>query len=329
MRFVSIWFLFFLPIIPILIWLIFRNTLKKITYLPYSSIKLLKQVAKPTTKYERIPIILRGLSLAFIIISLARPQLGKKTEEIHTYGVDIILCIDTSGSMRAEDFKPKNRLNVAKEVSIEFVKGRPNDKIGIVVFAGISFTQCPLTLDHGAVIDFIKSIEVGMTQTENTAIGTAIVTCLNRLKESKAKSKIIILVTDGRNNSGEIDPITAAKTAADMNVKIYTIGVGGKGPAPYPFEHPIFGKQYGFIEEDLDEDSLMKIAELTNGKYFRATTPKALSEVYAQIDKLEKSEIKVTEYVDYTDLYPSYLMIGFILLLCEIYISNTVLRGVP
>jgi Ca-activated chloride channel family protein len=231
--------------------------------------------------------------------------------------------------MRAEDFKPLNRLDAAKKAAEEFVKERKNDRIGIVVFSELSFTQCPLTLDYGAVLDFIDNVEIGMTQTDGTAIGTAIVTCVNRLKDSVAKSKVIILLTDGRNNRGEIDPLTAAKTAGAMDIKIYTIGAGVPGGAMYPVDDPIFGKRYIRMREDLDEDTLIKIASATEGRYFRATSSKKLKEIYSKIDRMEKTDIKVSEYTEYTELFPYFLLPAILMFFVEIVLFNTYLRKIP
>ncbi|OGF55045.1 MAG: hypothetical protein A2497_02965 [Candidatus Firestonebacteria bacterium RifOxyC12_full_39_7] len=198
-----------------------------------------------------------------------------------------------------------------------------------MVFSAVSLLQCPLTSDYGAVIDFMKSIDIGMTQTDGTAIGNALATSVDRLKDSKAKSKIIILLTDGRNNMGEVDPVTAAKLATAFNIKIYTIGVGKEGEAPFPVDDPMFGKRYVYIKEDLDEVTLKAIAETTEGMYFRATSAEALKEIYKQINKMEKTEIKGIEYTEYTDHYISLLIIALLLFVAEVILDNTVLRKLP
>lgn len=329
MRFADPIYLLFLLIIPLLVFYYFKRFKKPtIKYPELESIKLSFNPQKTKIK-EWLPVILRLVVLSFIIFALARPQSGQKGEEILTKGVDIILCLDTSTSMRAEDFKPNNRFYVAKKSAEEFVKGRKHDRIGVVVFSALAFTQCPLTLDYGALIDFLDKTEIGMTQTDGTAIGSAIVTSLNRLRESNAKSKIIILLTDGRNNTGEIDPITAAKTASAIDVKIYTIGAGVPGGALYPVDDPIFGRRYVKIQDDLDEATLSEIAHITEGAYFRATSPEGLKNIFKQIDKMEKTEIKSKEFTEYTELYLYFLFPALLLFLAELFLKNTVLRRIP
>ncbi|HAM38946.1 MAG TPA: aerotolerance regulator BatA [Elusimicrobia bacterium] len=329
MRFADPIYLLFLLIIPLLVFYYFKRFKKPtIKYPELESIKLSFNQQKTKIK-EWLPVILRLVVLSFIIFALARPQSGQKGEEILTKGVDIILCLDTSTSMRAEDFKPNNRFYVAKKSAEEFVKGRKHDRIGVVVFSALAFTQCPLTLDYGALIDFLDKTEIGMTQTDGTAIGSAIVTSLNRLRESNAKSKIIILLTDGRNNTGEIDPITAAKTASAIDVKIYTIGAGVPGGALYPVDDPIFGRRYVKIQDDLDEATLSEIAHITEGAYFRATSPEGLKNIFKQIDKMEKTEIKSKEFTEYTELYLYFLFPALLLFLAELFLKNTVLRRIP
>ncbi|MFA5857919.1 MAG: VWA domain-containing protein [Elusimicrobiota bacterium] len=328
MRFANTWVLSLLILLPLLYW--YYNKYYRSASIKYSSLYLWKELLKSQQLPPRMILFLLKLTaVVLIILALARPQAGIKTEEITTRGVDIILCLDTSTSMRALDFKPLNRLDAAKQAAKEFVKGRKHDRIGIVVFSALAFTQCPLTVDYGAIVDFIDKVEIGMTQMDGTAVGTAIVTALNRLKDSQAKSKIIILLTDGRSNMGEIDPLTAAKAAQALDVKIYTIGCGARGGSLYPVDHPVFGRQYVTIQEDLDENTLSQIAELTSGSYFRATTAKKLVEVYKQIDKLEKTEIKVQEYTEYRELFTYFLLPALILLLSAIVTGNTVLSKIP
>jgi Ca-activated chloride channel family protein len=330
MRLASPIFLFFLLTIPALIYYYFKYGQNKNTRLKYSTIDIFKEIkSEKAVKGKYLKLILRIITLFLLIIALSRPQAGQKGEEIYSKGTDIILCLDTSTSMRAEDFKPLNRLDAAKRAAKEFIKNRKYDRIGVVVFSALSFTQCPLTLDYGAVLDFIDKIEIGMTQTDGTAIGTAIATCVNRLKDSAAKSKIIILLTDGRNNMGEIDPFTAAETARAMNIKIYTIGAGVPGGAMYPIDDPIFGRRYVRLPEDLDEDTLTKIASITGGQYFRATSSEGLKNIYKQIDQMEKSELKISEYVDYTELFPYFILPAFILFLSEVVLMNTYFRKLP
>ncbi|MEI7904455.1 MAG: VWA domain-containing protein [Candidatus Firestonebacteria bacterium] len=329
MRFANPLFLLLLPAAAAVLWYYFEREKKQKAALLYSDFRVFKGLGNFSSNRRLLLLVLRALCLFLLIFALARPQSGLRTEEISTKGIDIMLCMDTSGSMKAEDFKPKNRVEVAKSVAADFVKGRRNDRIGIVVFSAISLLQCPLTSDYGAVVDFMKNVDVGMTQTDGTAVGNAIATSVDRLKDSKAKSKIIILLTDGRNNMGEVDPVTAAKLATAFNIKIYTIGIGTNGEAPFPVDDPVFGKRYVYIKEDLDEGTLKAIAETTEGLYFRAASPEALKEIYGQINKLEKTEIKGIEYTEYTDHFILLLVFALILLLAEIILNNTILRKIP
>lgn len=329
MRFANPLFLLLFLILPLLILYKHRKSSKPAT-ITFSDLGTVKEISPPRRVTCQVWLtLLRITALSLIILALARPQTGVKGEEIIKKGIDIILCLDTSGSMLAEDFKPKNRLDVAKTAAVEFVKGRKSDRIGVVSFAELSLTQAPLTLDYRALLELLDKVEVGMTGGKGTAIGTGIMTSLSRLKESKAKSKVIILLTDGRNNAGEIDPLTAARAAASFGIKIYTIGVGSKGKAPYPVNHPIFGKQYVWIDEDLDEETLSQIAKETGGLYFRATSFGGLSDIYKQIDKLEKTEIKVKEYTEYNEIFPYFLWPGLVFILLEIGLAQTVWRKIP
>jgi len=328
MRFANPLFFLLLPLVLAAAWYYFEREKKQKAALIFPDFRLFKGMGSFASNKRQLLPALRFLGLMLLVFGLARPQSGLKTEEISTKGIDIILCMDTSGSMKAEDLKP-NRLETAKKVASEFVAGRKNDRIGIVVFSAASLLQCPLTSDYGAVVDFMKSVEIGMTKTDGTAIGNALATSVDRLKDSKAKSKVIILLTDGRNNMGEIDPVTAAKLATAFNIKIYTIGVGAEGEAPYPVDDPVFGKRYAYIKEDLDEGTLKAIAETTEGMYFRATTVEALKEIYKQIDKMEKTEIKGIEYTEYTDHYFPLLMLALLCLIAEAALGNTLLRKIP
>jgi Ca-activated chloride channel family protein len=278
--------------------------------------------------WHRIPLVLRALAVTFFVLALARPQSGRHSQEILTEGIDIILCLDISGSMKAEDFKPKNRLHVAKEAAAQFIAGRGNDRMGMVVFAGQSFTQCPLTLDQGILLDFLERIQIGMIE-DGTAIGMALGTSINRLRDSSAKSKVIILLTDGINNRGQIDPITAARMAAALDIKIYTIGAGKRDHAPYPVDDPIFGRRYVQMPVEIDEEILKEIADITGGQYFRATAAEKLSQIYAQIDQMEKTQVKTREYVEYSEKYHYALMPALLLLLVEVALVHTRWRKIP
>jgi Ca-activated chloride channel family protein len=295
----------------------------------YSDINLVRRLRPSFRIRERhvLP-VLRALAIVFLAFALARPQSGRKGEEISSEGIDIILALDISGSMRAEDFKPHNRLHVAKQVIKEFIEGRHSDRIGLVVFSKQSFTQCPLTLDYGVLFNFLDKVSFGMIE-DGTAIGVAIANAVNRLRESEAEGKVVILLSDGRNNAGEIDPITAAQAAKAMRVKIYTIGAGKPGNAPYPVDDPIFGKRYIYVENEIDEATLQQIAQITGGEYFRAKDEEALSRIYKQISEMEQTEIKVKEYVQYNELFSNYALAGLLLLVMEIVLANTRYRKIP
>lgn len=272
---------------------------------------------------------LRSAVLLFVILALARPQAGSGKETLLTEGIDIILAVDVSGSMKAEDFKPKNRLGVAKEVVADFIDGRVSDRIGMVVFAAESFTQCPLTLDYDVLLELLGSIEIGIIDEKSTAIGMAIATATNRLRESGAESKIVILLTDGRNNAGEIDPVTAARAAKALGIKIYTVAAGTPEGGPIPIDDPIWGRRYVTVGTDIDEDVLREIAEITGGLYFRAKTEGMLARVYEEISGLEKTKIEVKHFTTYTELGPRLIVIGLLVVLLELIMEAVILRRVP
>ncbi|MGE0076489.1 MAG: VWA domain-containing protein [Bacteroidales bacterium] len=270
------------------------------------------------------PFVLRIIAVILVIVALARPQTTNIQKNVSADGIDIVLSLDVSGSMLARDFKP-DRLEAAKELGIKFVSGRQTDRVGLVIFAGESFTLCPITTDHVALINMFKDISMGVLE-DGTAIGSGLATAISRLKDSEAKSKVIILLTDGVNNRGEIAPLTAAEIAKSFGIRVYTIGVGTYGTAPYPVQTP-FGTQYRDMKVEIDEDLLTKIAEMTGGEYFRAVSNKALEEVYAKIDKLEKSKIEVTEYSRREERFRPYALAAFILLVLEILLRRTFLRS--
>ncbi|PID60513.1 MAG: aerotolerance regulator BatA [Ignavibacteriae bacterium] len=319
--------LLLLLIIPLLIFLYWYRLKKKTTAVTYSNLQIFSEMKK--TLRERLvhlPFILRILGLTMLLIALARPQSFSSGENVYTEGIDVAMLLDISGSMLAEDFKP-NRLEAAKKVIDDFVAGRITDKIGLVVFASQSFTQCPLTIDYPVLRNLLKEIRSGIIE-DGTAIGTAIANGVNRLKESKAKSKVLILLTDGINNSGEIDPITAAQIAKKFGIRIYTVGVGTIGEAPYPFQTP-FGKRYQMVPVEIDEKVLQEVAKITDGKYFRATNNKKLQEIYENIDMLEKTKVEITSYRKAKELFYNWLLVGLILILFELILSKTYLRKLP
>lgn len=267
---------------------------------------------------------LRAACVTLLIIVLARPQATNKFQNVSTEGIDIMLALDISGSMLARDFKP-DRLEASKNVATEFISGRPYDRIGLVVFSGESFTQCPMTTDHAVLINLLREIKSGMIE-DGTAIGMGLATAVNRLKDSQAKSKVIILLTDGVNNRGEIAPETAAGIAKTFGIRVYTIGVGTQGMAPYPVNTP-FGIQYQDLPVEIDEGILKQIASTTGGKYFRATDNNKLEEVYHEIDKLEKSKINVRQFSRKDEMYLIPALIAFCLLAVEILVRNTLFRN--
>ncbi len=276
----------------------------------------------------------RLLALSLLVVALARPQVVQREQEIKTEGIDIMLALDISGSMQAEDFKPNNRLYVAKEVISDFLGLVRNDRVGLVVFAGQAFTQCPLTLDYEVLRSLLAPLDVGLIE-DGTAIGTALANAVGRLKDSAAKSKVIILLTDGENNSGQIDPDTAAKIAQAFAIRVYTIGVGKEGGAPIPVQHPVYGKVYArnpdgsLVLTKLDEASLRRIAAATKGRFFRALEADALKKIYAEILDLERTKFEVKEYERAREYFRWAAFPAFGLLLFELCLGRTRLRVLP
>lgn len=275
---------------------------------------------------RHLPFVLRMLAIALLIVVLARPQSTNSWQNSSTEGIDIVMAMDISTSMLAEDLKP-NRLEAAKDVAASFINGRQNDNIGLVVFAAESFTQCPLTIDHGVLLNLFKDIQPGIIQ-DGTAIGLGLANAVSRIKDSQAKSKVIILLTDGVNNTGEIAPVTAAEIAKTFGIRVYTIGVGTQGEAPYPIP-TAFGVQYQNVPVEIDEQVLKQIASTTGGQYFRATDNSSLKEIYSEIDQLEKTKISVQEFSKKQEEYKNWALLVFALLLVEVLLRNTVLRNIP
>jgi Ca-activated chloride channel family protein len=284
-------FLLFIPIV-ILIWYILKHKYRDSNIL-FSDTKSINKKVTLKNRLIHVPYLLKIIASAILIIAIARPQSSSNWEESTSEGIDIVLAMDISGSMLALDLKP-DRLEASKNVAMDFISKRKNDRVGLVIFAGESFTQCPLTTDHNVLINLFKDVKSGIVD-DGTAIGMGLATAVNRLKESKAISKVIILLTDGVNNTGMIPPLTAAEIAQKFGIRVYTIGVGTEGLAPYPFQTP-FGIQYQDIEVKIDEKTLQDIATLTEGKYFRATNNNSLKNIYKDIDSLEKSKIEVTKF---------------------------------
>lgn len=319
--------LFLLLLIPgMAVWYYYRLRSKE-SDVRYSTLDPFAMVKYSTKERLRhLPFILRLAGLALIIIAMARPQSTSKGQNVYSEGIDIVLALDISGSMLAEDFQP-NRIEAAKNVAQDFIGGRTNDRIGLVIFSGESFTQCPLTVDYEVLKGLIKPLKSGMIE-DGTAIGLGLANAVNRLRESKAKSKVIILLTDGVNNRGEIDPISAAQIAQSYGIRVYTVGVGTMGEAPYPVQTP-FGIRYQMVPVEIDEKVLSQVAEMTEGKYFRATDNKKLRAIYQEIDTLEKTRVEIRSYRRYTELFYSFIFIALFLIVGDIGLSNTWLRKLP
>lgn len=275
-----------------------------------------------------IPDIFRYLALVLMIAALMRPQLGNVTRELTQKGIDIMLTLDISGSMRALDFEP-NRLEASKKVALEFVDGRKTDRIGLVVFGGESFLQCPLTIDYDVLKNIIGQMEIIPEEYDGTAIGLAISNAINRLRDSDGKSKIIILLSDGANNSGEIDPLTAAQFAKEFNIKIYTIAMGRNGRVMMPISNGVFGAAAMPVDMKVDDKLLQSIAEATGGKFFKADTEEKLKAIWEEISNMETTEIKMAEYLDWDEKFLWFLMPAFMLLALEMLLRRTVWRMRP
>lgn len=320
------YFFLLLLLIPMIGWYIWRQRSMHAS-LQISSLRGFSTIGKSKKIYLRhIPFVLRVLAFTMLIFALARPQSSNKLQKSTTEGIDIMISLDISTSMLAMDFKP-NRMEAAKEVAINFIQGRPNDRIGLVIFAAESFTQCPLTIDHAVLINLFRDIRTGMLE-DGTAIGDGLATAVNRIKDSDSKSKVIILLSDGENNRGQIAPLTAAEIARTFGVRVYTIGVGTIGTAPFPI-NTVFGQQVQNMEVKIDEAMLKEIATLTGGHYFRATDKNKLEEIYKEIDAMEKTKTEIQEYTKKGEEFLIFALFAFIFLLSEILLRNTVLRTIP
>ncbi len=292
---------------------------------------LLAELGGVSSLMGKIPLAVRALVLVLLVLAAARPQLYNVSRDIRTPGVDIMMCLDTSGSMQALDFsideQPVTRLAAVQKVVSDFIRKREMDRIGLVVFGAQAFTQCPLTLDKGLLLDLVAKMEIGMAG-DRTAVGSALAIGAKRLKDLNAPAKLLILLTDGRNNAGDISPVEAAETAGALGIKIYTIGVGGQGPAPFRVQGP-FGPRIVHQRVDLDEAALKKIARLGKGRYFRAADAGELSRIYDIIDQQEKTEVKVKEFFHFRELYLYFLVPALVLLGLEIVLNTTVLKVLP
>lgn len=322
-------FLYLLLILPVIIaWYWFRHN-KSIADVQVSTTKGIENVPKSFKQITYHSLIaLRLLAISFLIIAFARPQFSNTTKNVSKIGIDIIMAVDVSTSMLAQDFSP-NRLEAAKKVASEFIGGRENDRIGLVLFSGETFLQCPLTTDHHVLQNLFEAVKTGMME-DGTAIGSGLATAINHLKDSKAISKVVILLTDGNNNRGAIDPGSAAEIAKLFGIRIYTIGVGTKGEAKMPIGiYPNGQYAYGMVKVNIDEEMLTKVAKTTNGKYFRATNKKKLEAIYGEIDQLEKSKIEETLFEKKSEKFLLFLLIGASFLIIELLLRYLVFRTIP
>jgi len=319
--------LYLLLLIPVVLFFYWRIRRKKRTDVQFSDLSAFSDY-KPTIR-QRIgwlPLALRVIASVLIIVALARPRSSSKGTNVTSEGIAIVLAMDVSSSMLAEDLRP-NRIEAAKRVASEFIEGRPNDLIGLVVFSGESFTQCPLTTDHRVLLNMMDGIKSGILE-DGTALGEGLATAVARIKDSPAKSKVVILLTDGVNNSGAVAPATAGEIAKTFGIRVYTIGVGRNGTAPYPFRTP-FGIQYQNLDVQIDESVLQQISEATDARYFRATDNSKLESIYKEIDKMEKTKVEVTEFRRYTEDFMPYLLWAVALFGFEILLRYTLLRSLP
>ena len=320
-------FFWLFGLIPLMILFYFLYLRKKTSQLTYSGLDVFTGIKKSLRQQlQLMPFFLKLFAFALAIVALARPQSTSSGQNVTTEGIDIIMALDISSSMLAEDLKP-NRIEAAKKVAEDFIDSRPNDRIGLVVFGGESFTQCPLTTDHSVLKNLFAGIQSGILA-DGTAIGEGLATAVNRIRKSTAKSKVIILLTDGVNNIGAIAPETAGEIAKTFGIRVYAIGVGTRGMAPYPFKTP-FGIQYQNMEVQIDEKVLQQIASETDGKYFRATNATKLKEIYDSIDKLEKTKIDVTEFRKHTEEFYPWAIVALLLFIAEIALRYTVFKSIP
>ncbi|MCI0451228.1 MAG: VWA domain-containing protein [Candidatus Latescibacteria bacterium] len=319
--------LLLLLLVPLVAWWMLRPGRER--SVAYSSLDLLLGAGLGASVWKRYgKLALRVAALILLTFALARPQTGRAKHTEYAEAVDIMLVLDTSGSMQAQDFEPKNRLFVAMEVIKEFIAKRTTDRIGLVIFAADAVTQCPLTLDHALLAKLVDAVDFGILD-DGTAIGMGLANACNRMKTSEAKSKVIVLLTDGQNNAGMVDPTTAARVAESLGIKVYTIGVGTRGRAPIPIDDPVFGRRLISVDVDIDEVTLRKIAELTDGRYFRATDRQELEGIYARIDELERTKVASETFVEYTERFKWLLLPVLGLLVLELGLEQTILRETP
>ncbi len=333
MTFAHPYLLLFLLLLPVAAWL--KGRRGQPPAFVYSSVQLLRAVTNVTrTRYGGLLAALRWLVLALFIVALAQPRLTKfDSTKATASGVDIVVAFDLSGSMAAEDFEIRgkrfNRVNMARAVLKRFIDQRPSDRIGLVAFGTEAYIASPLTLDHDFLLKNLERLDLGSINGNQTAIGSALSTAVNRLRELKSKSKIVILMTDGQNNAGKVAPLTAAEAAQALNVKVYTIGVGTRGQAPMPATDMFGRRGYQMVPVDIDEDTLTKISDATGGKYYRADNAERFQQIYAEIDKLEKTEAEVKKFAQHKELFAWLVSIGLALLLVEVALGQTVFRRLP
>ncbi len=313
----------------ILAWLLARRRARlREVELPVSSAGLVPMARGPRAWAAEASRYFLPVAAALFLIAAARPQAGREVREVVSEGIDILLAIDVSGSMRCEDFRPQNRLFVAKEVAKRFVRGRRHDRIGLVAFAGRGELISPVTLDYDGLTALIDGLDFGMLP-DGTAVGSAIALGAERLRHTKGRSRVLILLTDGINNAGSVDPVSAARLAAAVGVRIYTVGAGTQGQAPFPVDDPVLGRHYVWVRSDVDETTLRSVAEITRGRYFRATTAELLDRVYHDIDALEPSRVEMRSYTRWAEVGPRFLAAGLVLIALDLLLGATWLRRYP
>lgn len=323
------WALALVPVAALLLYLTLRRRLDRPATVLFPEVASAARLAPAHWRWRwRAPVLLRAAAILLLAVAAARPQRGQREVEVTSEGIDIVIALDVSGSMKAEDFQPHNRLYVAKEVARRFIEGRAPDRIGMVVFAGESFTQCPLTLDHGILLEFLDQIDFDMMP-DGTAIGMGIATATNRLRDAPGASKVVILLTDGKNNAGTVDPITAARAAAAVGVKIYTVAAGREGDAMFPVQDPLFGTRRVRLPSEIDEESLTQIASITGGRFYRATDSEALAQIFRTIGEMEKTRVETREYTEYSDRAPAFLWGALALMVAQLLLADVRWRSFP
>jgi Ca-activated chloride channel homolog len=328
MRFATPWLLLLLPLALLVLWRARRGLRTRAAALPAPSLALLPPARGLRPALARGASWARVLGVGLVLLAAARPQAGNQVREVVSQGIDILLAIDLSGSMRSEDFRPRNRLYVAREVAKEFIRGRQEDRIGLIAFAARSELISPLTLDYDGLSSLIDGLDFGQIE-DGTAIGSAIAQAAERLRHAAGKSRVVILLTDGINNAGAVDPVTAARLAHAVGVRVYTIGAGTEGTAPYPVDDPVLGRHYVWIRSEVDETTLRQVADITGGRYFRATTPALLAQVYREIGALEPSRVELRSYTKWAEVGPGLLGAGLALIALTLLLEGTMLVRYP